>query len=288
MEVFEKIDELKQSLAIHRKNKQSVGLVPTMGYLHKGHLELIKSSVNQNDITVCSIFINPIQFNNPEDLKKYPHSIDNDIDMLKDAGVSTVFCPEQKEMYPQQPETGFDFGRIGKVLEGKFRPGHFNGVGLVVSKLFNIIQPDIAYFGEKDLQQLVIIRKLVTDLNFKIKIEGVPTLREANGLAMSSRNARLSTAELESASLIYHSLKLAKKLLDEGATVEKALEGAVTVLNRDENISTEYINVVDLITFEIIKTGRPDKHVAVCAAAFVGGVRLIDNIIYNGTRGEAI
>jgi pantoate--beta-alanine ligase len=255
-----------------------------MGYLHKGHLELIKSSVNQNDITVCSIFVNPIQFNNPEDLKKYPHSIEKDIDMLKEASVSTLFHPGQKEMYPQKPETGIDFGRIGNILEGKFRPGHFNGVGLVVAKLFNIVRPDIAYFGEKDLQQLVIIRKLVADLNFKIKIEGIPTLRETSGLAMSSRNARLNSEDLESASLIYNSLKLAKKLLDEGATVEKALDGAVAVLNRDENISTEYINVVDLGSFEIIETGRPDKDVALCAAAFVGGVRLIDNIICKSTR----
>ncbi len=283
MEVFKEIAELRKSLKSYRLQQLSVGLVPTMGYLHEGHLDLIRSSTNQNDITVCSIFVNPVQFNNPQDLSSYPQSISEDLDKLNDNGVSIVFMPSISEMYSQRAETVINFGKKGEIMEGKFRPDHFNGVGLVVSKLFNIVQPDKAYFGQKDLQQLVLIKLMVKDLSFDIKIEVVPTKRESDGLAMSSRNARLNADELIIASMMYKTLKKGEEMLLNNFSIEEVLYKADVFFKSNKGINLEYFNVVDLNTFKILDSGQPDDTVALCVAANVGGVRLIDNIICDNT-----
>ena len=195
MHIFTEIAPLRAYLSSQYADHFSVGLVPTMGALHEGHLSLIRASKKDNSITVCSIYVNPAQFGNREDLEKYPRSLVSDISMLKEGGCDILFCPENAEMYGEQDTIHFDFGSCGNVLEGKFRPGHFSGVALVVSKLFNIVEPHKAYFGQKDYQQFMIVSQLVTSLKFKVKLVCMPIKREEDGLAMSSRNQRLTATE---------------------------------------------------------------------------------------------
>lgn len=279
MDVFKEITELRQCLKNYRLQKLSVGLVPTMGYLHEGHLDLIRDSTKQNDITVCSIFVNPVQFNNLEDLNDYPQSIEADLAKLKENGVSIVFMPSTSEMYSIPPETVINFGIKGEIMEGEFRPGHFNGVGLVVFKLFNIVRPDVAYFGQKDLQQLVLIKRMVEDLNFDINIEGIPTKREPDGLAMSSRNAQLNAKERAIAPKLYAALLNGEKMLMDHFSVEEVLSKIDVFFKSNKGIELEYFNVVDVEKFKILDSGHPRVQVALCVAAYIGGVRLIDNII---------
>jgi len=256
---------------------KTVGLVPTMGALHLGHLNLVSQCRAENDITIASIFVNPIQFNNSTDLAKYPRTFDDDCKKLITVGCDAVFYPPAEEMYPAQPKLTIDFGQLDKVLEGEFRPGHFSGVGIVVAKLFNILQPDTAYFGQKDFQQYLIIKQLVKDLSFPVKLVCANIVREADGLAMSSRNQRLSAADRTQAALLHQVLQQTKadlalkslELLKKDAT-------AFLLLN---NIQLEYLALANRETLEILTEYNPAIPAVLLIAGYLGEVRLIDNIL---------
>ena len=220
MQIFNTISSLQNFLNSERIKGKSISFVPTMGALHTGHLSLIEASKKQNDLTVCSIFVNPTQFNNAHDLSVYPRTLEADCQMLESIGCDAVFAPSAEEMYPQLPQIKFDFGDLERVMEGQFRPGHFNGVGIVVSKLFNIVQPDNAYFGQKDLQQCAIVNRLVKDLSFSLILNICPTQRETDGLAMSSRNRNLSPEQRNDAPHIYKALQKAADLLRKNKSSE--------------------------------------------------------------------
>lgn len=277
MQVFFEIKTLQEYLQNQRKLGKSVGFVPTMGALHQGHLSLIETAKNQNDIVVCSIFVNPTQFNNPHDLAVYPRTLEADCQMLEEANCDIVFAPSAAEMYPSLPTLKFDFGTLENVMEGKFRPGHFNGVGIVVSKLFNIVQPNKAYFGQKDLQQCAVINCLVKDLSFSLDLVICPTQREKDGLAMSSRNRNLSEEQRVIAPEIYKSLTAAFELLkhQSSTVVKQFVKEYFEVI---EDIELEYFEISDfdtLLPIEELSVGKT----ALCIAAFMGKTRLIDNII---------
>lgn len=252
-----------------------------MGALHAGHLSLIRASAAQNDVTVCSIFVNPTQFNNASDLQKYPRILDKDTLLLEKVECDAVFCPEASEMYPEQSIIRFDFGHLDKVMEGAFRPGHFSGVGLIVSKLFNIIQPTHAYFGQKDWQQFAVIRRLVEELNFDLKLTSVPTSREEDGLAMSSRNLRLTPEQRQVATVFYESLMDAKQALLQGKTIQEA-RAMVQAKFDERQVSLEYFELADSKNLNILENVKasdssPGQPI-MCIAGFVGEVRLIDNM----------
>ena len=278
MQIFREIGPLKAFLASTRNQRQTVGFVATMGALHEGHLELVRNSQNDNSVTVCSIFVNPSQFNNPADLQKYPRTLDMDIAQLEKVGCDALFCPEVETMYNTEGFVRFDFGPLDNVMEGEFRPGHFSGVALVVSKLFHIVEPDIAYFGQKDWQQFAIIRQLVKELKFNMELKSVPTLREASGLAMSSRNARLTSAQREKAAIINLVLKEAIAQLKNGKPVPYVKDAAKAVLARDPEIRLEYFEVADSENLKPLNDVNESVRPILCIAAFVGEVRLIDNM----------
>lgn len=280
MQIFNTISETQQYLKAQQRAGKTIGFVPTMGALHDGHISLIERAKTENDLAVCSIFVNPTQFNNSEDLKKYPRTLEHDCEMLLPAGCDVVFVPSAEEIYPSLPQLKMDFGTLETVMEGKFRPGHFNGVGIVVSKLFNIIKPEKAYFGLKDLQQVAVIRRMVQDLSFDLEIIPCPTLRETDGLAMSSRNTRLSPEARALAPQIYKVLNLAKEKLQAGASV---CEMQTAVNEHFANFSAfelEYFEAADFDTLLPIEAKIADGKTALCVAAFLGGVRLIDNIVF--------
>lgn len=279
MEIYRTIIEIRNALQNARQAKKSVGLIPTMGALHKGHLSLIEASNDNCDLTVASIFVNPAQFNNPEDLTKYPKTLDEDIEKLTGAGCHVLFLPSNEEIYPTAPSLAITFDSIGEQLEGKFRPGHFDGVGLVVSKLFNIIQPNEAFFGQKDIQQFFIINAIVDQLNFPIKMNMVPTVREANGLAMSSRNMRLSEEEKSEASLIIQALEEAQKRLLSGEEVSAVTAQIQKLFSRSDRLALEYFEIVNTDDFKPTKRITNKEKVAICIAAEIGQVRLIDNLM---------
>ena len=251
-----------------------------MGALHKGHLSLVAESIKQTDFSVASIFVNPTQFNDKEDLKKYPRTLEADLKMLEQANCDLVFAPDETEMYPEEDTRIFDFGSIARVMEGKHRPGHFNGVGQIVSKLFELVQPDIAFFGQKDFQQVAIIRKLVEIQNYPVKINACPIIREENGLAMSSRNERLSQEERKNASLIFKTLKK-YSTLPGNYSVNELKEMLVNEININPYLNVEYFEVVDEKTLTSIKYWHDSKHIFGCIAVFCGNVRLIDNMRFN-------
>ncbi len=280
MHIFNTIAETQTYLKSQKRVSKTIGFVPTMGALHAGHVSLLKRAKIENDIAVCSIFVNPTQFNNPEDLKKYPRTLERDCELLLPAGCDVVFAPSAEEMYPSLPQLKMDFGSLETVMEGKFRPGHFNGVGIVVGKLFNIVKPDKAYFGLKDLQQVAVIRRMVKDLSFDVEIVPCPTLRETDGLAMSSRNTRLSAEARILAPQIYKILNLAKEKLQAGASVS---EMQVVVNEHFSNFPAfepEYFEAADFDTLQPIEAQIAEGKTALCIAAFLGGVRLIDNIVF--------
>lgn len=278
MKVFNTIQDLRAYLSDFRNNSK-IGLVPTMGALHQGHISLVNESKKQADVTVSSIFVNPTQFNNPEDLEKYPRTLEGDLEKLQAAKCDVVFAPETKEIYPTQPEISINLGPITKELEGKFRPGHFDGVGQVVSKLFHIVQPDLAFFGQKDLQQFFVIKKLVDELNFPLQLQMVPTEREDNGLAMSSRNLRLSETDKAEASLLYESLQKAQKSLFTSPVVPPVKTQVEELFERSGRLSLEYFEVVSTTDFKPLQEVKEKEKTALCIAAEIGGVRLIDNLL---------
>ncbi|PIQ47854.1 MAG: pantoate--beta-alanine ligase [Cytophagales bacterium CG12_big_fil_rev_8_21_14_0_65_40_12] len=281
MEVIKTIMALRSKLAKHRLKGNKIGLVPTMGALHNGHLALVNASKNQCEITVVSIFVNPAQFNNAEDLEKYPNTIEKDTALLKAAGCNFLFLPSVKEIYPNTHDLSISFGALENNLEGRFRPGHFQGVGLVVSKLFNICQPDYAFFGQKDLQQFFVINKLIDQLSFPIDLKMVETSREENGLAMSSRNLRLSERDKSEASLINQSLSIAKKQLLEGVGIKTVIENAKELFATNDRFTLEYFEIVETDNFSSLTQVTNPKKTAICVAAYIGKVRLIDNLFLN-------
>uniref|UniRef100_UPI0040484AE3 pantoate--beta-alanine ligase n=3 Tax=Roseivirga sp. TaxID=1964215 RepID=UPI0040484AE3 len=281
MEVIKTITALRSELANHRLKGSKIGLVPTMGALHNGHLALVSASKKQCEITVVSIFINPAQFNNAEDLEKYPKTLNEDIQLLNAKECDILFLPSVQEIYPSPHDISISFGALENNLEGSFRPGHFQGVGLVVSKLFNICQPDYAFFGQKDLQQFFVINKLIDQLSFPINLKMVETLREENGLAMSSRNMRLSEHEKSEASLIYRSLLSAKEQLLDGVRIQNVIENAKELFATNDRLTLEYFEIVETDNFKSIKAVADPKKTAICVAAFIGNVRLIDNLLLN-------
>ncbi|HEY5825763.1 MAG TPA: pantoate--beta-alanine ligase [Cyclobacteriaceae bacterium] len=279
MEIFKEIGPLRAYLRSQKKGQSTVGLVPTMGALHTGHLTLIKESKAENDLTVCSIYVNPTQFNNASDLAKYPRLLETDSQLLKEAGCDVLFAPENSEMYASPSELKLDFGQLDKILEGKFRPGHFSGVGLVVSKLFNIVRPDKAYFGQKDFQQFAVISKLNEELLFGISLKAVSIVREADGLAMSSRNLRLNTEERKRAIIFYQSLLHAKKQLlgrKSWIAIEDEIKKMCEALSE---VKLEYISLADRKNLNPLNNVTSSNQAVILIAGYVGEVRLIDNIL---------
>jgi len=279
MKVLKSIAEARHDLQKHRRDEESIGLVPTMGALHKGHLSLVAEAIANNDITVVSIFVNPIQFNNSSDLEQYPVSLEADLQKLAAQGVDYVFLPTNEEMYPEQPTVNLDFGHLEEVMEGQFRPGHFNGVGIVVAKLFNILLPTRAYFGQKDLQQYKIIEKLVHDFTFDLELVMLPIIREASGLAMSSRNQRLSEEGRGFAAEIYKALLWANQAIIDGREKSTVIEQARKKIAQNKAISLEYLTLAYLEDLRPFEQGTPPKQLVLCFAGHVEGVRLIDNVI---------
>lgn len=280
MLILNTIQETQDYLKSQIQAGKTIGFVPTMGALHAGHISLIERAKQENDLAVSSIFVNPTQFNNPEDLKKYPRTLEKDCEMLLPAGCDVVFAPSPEEMYPSLPILRMDFGTLETVMEGKFRPGHFNGVGIVVSKLFNIVKPNKAYFGQKDLQQVAVIRCMVQDLSFDLELISCPTLREADGLAMSSRNTRLSPEARVLAPQIYKVLTLAKEKLQAGFSVKEMQVAVNEHFAKFPEFSLEYFEAADFDTLLPIEAKIEDGKNALCIAAFLGSVRLIDNIVF--------
>ena len=278
MQIFNSIALLQIFLKSQRLLGHTVGFVPTMGALHTGHLSLVEASKKQNHLTVCSIFVNPTQFNNDHDLAVYPRTLEADCQMLESVGCNAVFAPTPEEMYPQSPTIKFDFGDLERVMEGQFRPGHFNGVGIVVSKLFNIVQPNHAYFGQKDLQQCAVVNRLVKDLNFSLTLNICPTQRETDGLAMSSRNRNLSPEQRDDAPHIYKALQEAVNLLEENKSSAEVKIFISEYFEAIKRFELEYFEISDVETLQPINELQKGK-TALCIAAFMGKTRLIDNVI---------
>lgn len=279
MDIFKYKKDIRKRIESF-KSGATIGFVPTMGALHKGHLSLIECSVKQNDITVVSIFVNPTQFNDKNDFKNYPKTLDADLKILSDAKCDIAFVPSENEIYDEPDNRIFDFGNLDKVMEGKYRPGHFNGVAKIVTRLFDVINPHRAYFGLKDFQQLIIVKKITEDLKLPVKIIACPTLRENDGLAMSSRNSLLSAEERKHAVLIYNALFQAKR--DRGKyTIRDIKKKVIDVLNEDPYIRVEYFEIVSAANLKpVLSWNEPSVKVG-CIAARVGNVRLIDNINFN-------
>lgn len=264
---------------IRKKGKQA-GLVPTMGALHKGHVSLLDCCKSENDISVVSIFVNPTQFNDPGDLEKYPRNLEKDLQVLNDSGCDIAFVPDEKTIYPVPDTRVFDFGNLDKIMEGSFRPGHFNGVAQVVSRLFEIIGPDRAYFGEKDIQQLSIIRKMTMMLKLPVIIRACPTLRESDGLAMSSRNVLLTPGQRKSAVIIGKTLKEALNKKEMGISGIK--KWVVDTINRNGDLEVEYFEIVDSSDLQpVSQWNDSDNEVIGCIAVRAGKVRLIDNVFFH-------
>ncbi|PID95528.1 MAG: pantoate--beta-alanine ligase [Bacteroidetes bacterium] len=278
MIIIDSIKQTKQVVACYKAAGKSIGFVPTMGALHNGHLSLVEQAGKNNDIVAVSIFVNPLQFNNKEDLEKYPRNVNEDIEKLKKKGVDIVFMPSVEEMYPEKVEKSYDFGSLERVMEGAFRPGHFNGVAIVVERLFNIIQPDNAYFGEKDFQQLAIIKRLVEIEQMDLKIIGCPIIREESGLAMSSRNERLTKQERAEATIIFRTLSEAAQMKKTHSLGE--VEAYVKKCFDESSLRLEYFSLVDADTLLPIKAWTDSKNIRGFIAAFSGHVRLIDNIAF--------
>lgn len=279
MKLIQTIQELRTELDALRKEGKTIGLVPTMGALHAGHASLVKRAVAENDVVVVSDFVNPTQFNDKNDLLKYPRTLDADYKLLEECGASFVFAPSVEEIYPEPDTRQFSYAPLDTVMEGKFRPGHFNGVCQIVSKLFLIVEPTRAYFGEKDFQQLAIIREMVRKYPFNLEIVGCPIVREADGLALSSRNARLSDEQriqaLQISKTLFASVEYAQThtLAETKAFVESAISTA-------EGLRLEYFEIVDGNSLQTVCDWKDSSYIVGCITVFCGEVRLIDNIKY--------
>lgn len=261
-----------------RKEGKTIGLVPTMGALHEGHLSLVKECKKNTDIAVVSIFVNPTQFNDPEDLKRYPRTPEKDTSLLDTIGCDLIFLPTVEEIYPEKDSRKFNFGYLETIMEGARRPGHFNGVGQIVSRLFDIVSPDKAYFGMKDFQQIAIIKNMVKQLNYKIDIVSCPIIREESGLALSSRNTLLDEDHKKNAPHIYATLKKARNLVAQ-MSVNDLKKWITDQIDSNPYLKTEYVEIVDDTTLQLIEDWREKNNKVVCVAVHAGKIRLIDNII---------
>ena len=278
--ILKTISDVRDFTSLYNLVNRRIGFVPTMGALHNGHLELGIKAREECDCLIYSIFVNPIQFGPKEDLKKYPRDLKGDFEKLDSIGVDAVFVPDDEIMYPKGFGTFIDVRDIGNVLCGKSRPGHFRGVATVVAKLFNIVGCDQAYFGKKDMQQLIILKKIVSDLNIPVEIIGVDTVREKDGLAMSSRNAYLSKSERASAPVLYKALSYVKKHLPDFKDTESAVAKAVEIISKEKSAEIEYIEIRNFSDLSEVKNFKKEKFVMLLAVRF-GKTRLIDNIILN-------
>ena len=280
MDIYYTILDLQKAILVYRRQGASIGFVPTMGALHKGHLSLISKAKQENDIVVCSIFVNPVQFNNKEDFEKYPHTENEDIQLLNKEKCDLLFTPSQKEIYPDSTHNNldFNFGDLDKVMEGKYRSGHFKGVAIVVKRLLEIVLPNKAYFGEKDFQQLAIVKVLVKQCFPTIDIVPCPIMREADGLAMSSRNMRLTIEERKVVSLIYKTLFEAKTRAQSNTVfdLKQWVEGEI---NAQPLMKLEYFEISNINTLNPIENWEVNQKYIACIAVFIGKVRLIDNMI---------
>ena len=278
MKIIHTISELKAHLDEYKTPGLSIGLVPTMGALHDGHIRLVERCVQENSVCVVSVFVNPTQFNDPNDLISYPRTPEQDAEMLRKAGCKYVFMPSADEMYPETDTRKFDFGTLETVMEGRFRPGHFNGVAQIVSKLFDAVMPDRAYFGEKDFQQLSIIHHMVRSMNFNIEIIDCPIVREPSGLAMSSRNERLTDSQrkkaVEISKVLFESRNFATQLSPTELT-----QWVTDKINAVDVLEVEYYEIVNSTTLQPVNSWS--ESAVGCIAVFCGEVRLIDNIRYN-------
>ena len=281
MKIFDNIVELQNELFYLRKANKKIGLVPTMGALHQGHASLVKQCVADNDITIVSVFLNPTQFNDPKDLERYPRTFEEDCKILNEVGADIVFAPTPKEMYPTPDNRHFEFPPTSTVMEGAKRPGHFNGVCQVVSRLFYITKPHNAYFGEKDWQQICVIKQLVKYLNLDINIIECPIIREENGLAMSSRNALLTSEERTIAANIYRILKesITKK---DYLSVDELQQEVINSINAVDQLEVEYFEIVDGNTLETVHSWNDSPYIVGCITVYCGAtpIRLIDHIKY--------
>lgn len=279
MKVIKTVRELKQAVSELKQAGKVVGLVPTMGALHAGHMSLVDRARRENDVVVVSVFVNPTQFNNKEDLRTYPRTEEHDCQMLEAAGCDIVFMPTVEEIYPEPDNRVFDLGPVAEVMEGKYRPGHFNGVAQIVSKLFSFVTPDRAYFGEKDFQQIAVIRRMVELEGFKLEIVACPIKREDDGLALSSRNVRLTPEQRKIAP------NIAKVLAEsctfaQSHTVVETIQYVVSNVNRFPFMEVEYYEIVDGNTLQPVKDWADADYVVGCITVYCGDVRLIDNIAY--------
>ena len=281
MKIFDNIVDLQNELFYLRKANKKIGLVPTMGALHQGHASLVKQCVADNDITIVSVFLNPTQFNDPKDLERYPRTFEEDCNILNEVGADIVFAPTPKEMYPTPDSRHFEFPPTSTVMEGAKRPGHFNGVCQVVSRLFYITKPHNAYFGEKDWQQICVIKQLVKYLNLDINIIECPIIREESGLAMSSRNALLTSEERAIAAHIYRILKESVTKKD-SLSVDELQQEVINSINAIDQLEVEYFEIVDGNTLEIVHSWNDSPYIVGCITVYCGAtpIRLIDHIKY--------
>ncbi len=280
MEIIRTVELLRQRIAKEKQLGHSVGLVPTMGALHAGHISLVERARNDNDVVVVSVFVNPTQFNNPDDLRTYPRTEKADCEKLQVAGVNYAFIPSVEEIYPEPDTRVFDLGEVAEVMEGPMRPGHFNGVAQIVSKLFAMVEPHRAYFGEKDFQQIAVIRRMVEIERFNIDIIDCPIKREDNGLAMSSRNVRLTAEQRTIAPAIYRTLT---ESVDYATThsVEETKKHVIDTLNAIDQMEVEYYEIVNATTMQPIANWSDAETAVGCITVYCGEVRLIDNIKYS-------
>lgn len=280
MEIIRTVDRLRQAVAACKKQGKTIGLVPTMGALHDGHLSLIERARRENDIVVVSVFVNPTQFNNPDDLRTYPRTEEADCRKLESAGVDFAFVPSVEEMYPEPDNRVFDLGPVAEVMEGAMRPGHFNGVAQVVSKLFDMASPDRAYFGEKDFQQIAVIRRMASVAGFdSLEIVNCPIRREPDGLALSSRNVRL-TPENRKAAPAIHRILADSVALAPAKSVAEVTESVISAINAVDGLEVEYYQIVDADTMQPISSWADARQAVGCVTVYAGDVRLIDNIKY--------
>jgi len=281
MKIIRNIKEMQETSRKMKQKGKAIGFVPTMGALHEGHLSLIRRARKDNDIVAVSIFVNPTQFEAGEDFKKYPRVLKQDAALCKEEGVDLIFSPSTEAMYTQDHKTHVYVEHLSGRLCGKFRPGHFRGVATVVTKLFNIVQPNTAYFGQKDAQQAAIIKKMVEDLNMPLKIKVLPTVREESGLALSSRNKYLSVKEKKDATVLYQALNLAGRLIKQGnRNYQSIIQKTRAGISKKKRISVQYISIVNLE--DLLPVKRVKGKVLIALAAHIGKTRLIDNIIIDG------
>ena len=284
MKIIRTVRELREAVADARSNDRTVGLVPTMGALHAGHLSLVGRSVRENGFTVVSVFVNPTQFNNPDDLRTYPRTEEADCRLLESAGVDVAFIPSVEEMYPEPDNRVFDLGPVAEVMEGAMRPGHFNGVAQVVSKLMRMAEPDRAYFGEKDFQQIAVIKAMVEQLSLPVEIVDCPICREADGLALSSRNVRLTPEQRAIAPAIHRTLAGSLEYAADGHSLSDTIRYVTDTINSFPGMEVEYYEIVDPLTMQPLKEWPKGKESVGCVTVWCGDVRLIDNIKYAAPR----